>query len=116
MNTDDQEYDWWLLSNCYGGVHRAPGRTAADARRYVHELIKETYLSEGKTAAEATREAMACDVRLVAGPASRQEVVNAYQHAENDDWEPAAALACRTGRPEIARALRAGHESRAARR
>src|SRR4051794_27088278 len=38
---------WWLISNCHGGIHRAEGATAADAKAAVRAAIAETFQSEG---------------------------------------------------------------------
>lgn len=95
---------WWLVSNAYGGVHRAWGSTAAEAKRYVREAIIEFYLAEGNSRAGADRHVIAYDITVIAGPASHEEVVEAYENWENDA-AVAGALALKTGWKQAARAL-----------
>lgn len=103
MSTD--QHCWWLLSNGYGGVHRAVARNAAEAKAFVRDSITETYLGEGLSVTAAHQAAASYRVWLVAGPASKAAVVDAFEHWENNDRGPAAELARRTGRPHIAQGM-----------
>jgi hypothetical protein len=72
------DQDWRLVSNCHGGVHRTPGASAAEAKAVVRAGIAEAFESEGPSAREARRAASGYLVRMVAGPASCDEVVEAF--------------------------------------
>jgi hypothetical protein len=96
---------WWLISNRGGGCHRAPGATAAEAKAHVRAAIAEAFQIEGLSAAAARRGASSYQVRIVAGPASYDDVAEAYD-AWQGPWDlteadlaPAIALARRPGRP-----------------
>jgi hypothetical protein len=96
---------WWLNTNRYGGVHRAPGATAAEARAFTRAAIAESFMAGGMTKTAARKAASSYDVRTVAGPAPYADVV-----AANDAWEaldhgPAKDLALRTGHRRVAYSL-----------
>jgi hypothetical protein len=88
------DQDWRLVSNCHGGVHRTPGASAAEAKAVVRAGIAEAFESEGPSAREARRAASGYLVRMVAGPASCDEVVEAFvawdaSDPDDADLEPA---------------------------
>jgi hypothetical protein len=91
------EHEWWLIANRHYGVHVAWGRSAAEAKADVRDRIAETYAGEGLSPSACRRAASSYGVFAMAGPVTEKEAQAAHDAWFREDWQPAMALARRTG-------------------
>lgn len=90
---------YWLIGNCYGGLHVGYGNSATEAKADVRAIIAETFADQGLSRSACIQAAHSYHVRLVAGPLDHDVAWEARRAWDAEDFEPAMRLA----RPRVRR-------------